>query len=364
MRNSILALRWRWRSRAAPSPSPTPPQLDLPAPTATAEQNALLARWWTAFDDPVLTALIDEAFANNLDLQVALARIEAARADVLLAQSNLAPSINLRARRLALAAVAEHGAGGRVRHSRLERLQRRHRNVVRARHLGQVSERRARGRQRSRRTRSTIARRCASRSPPTSRTRTSACARPTHSWSCSRTRGIRGPTRSRCSSDRFDGGIIGEYDLRQAEAELSAVVADIARARAGHRPHSRRRIATLTGRSPRAVFTPEIARGATIEAATAVPQLPSGLPSGLLERRPDIRRAEAELAASDLRIQQARADYFPNLALTGALGTESASLSSLFTLAGDGLALRSRLVQPILALKAIEAPVDCRHRPP
>src|SRR6185295_11607670 len=76
---------------------PKPPVLDLPEPTATAEQNALLERWWIAFDDPVLTALIDEAFANNLDLRAALARIEAARADVLLAQSYLYPSVNGRA---------------------------------------------------------------------------------------------------------------------------------------------------------------------------------------------------------------------------------------------------------------------------
>jgi len=76
---------------------PAAPQLDLPAPTATAEQNALLERWWTAFEDPVLTALIDEALANNLDLKSTLARIELARAQVLLAQSSLYPSVNLRA---------------------------------------------------------------------------------------------------------------------------------------------------------------------------------------------------------------------------------------------------------------------------
>src|ERR1700716_92631 len=64
---------------------PTPPQLDLPAATSAAD-NALLARWWTAFDDPVLTALVDEAIANNLDLKVSIARIEAARALLLLAQ--------------------------------------------------------------------------------------------------------------------------------------------------------------------------------------------------------------------------------------------------------------------------------------
>ena len=75
---------------------PLPPQLDLPAPSATAAQNALLERWWTAFDDPVLTALIEEAFANNLDLRGAFTRIDAARALLLLSQSTLAPSIHLR----------------------------------------------------------------------------------------------------------------------------------------------------------------------------------------------------------------------------------------------------------------------------
>jgi multidrug efflux system outer membrane protein len=86
--------------------------------------------------------------------------------------------------------------------------------------------------------------------------------------------------------------------------------------------------------------------------------LPSGLPSGLLERRPDIRRAEALLAASDLRIQQARADYFPSVSLTGAYGTESAALSSLFTPAAAAWRFGAGLVQPLLALKAIESQVE------
>jgi len=156
--------------------------------------------------------------------------------------------------------------------------------------------------------------------------------------------------------DRFDGGIIGEYDLRQAEAELSAIVADIARARQAI-GLTEGALATLTGRSPRAVFAPEIARGASIEAATAVPTLPAGLPSGLLERRPDIRRAEALLAASDLRIQQARADYFPSLSLTGAYGTESAALSNLFTSPATAWRFGLALLQPLIGLKAIESAV-------
>ncbi len=74
---------------------PVAPKLDLPAGTANAAQNELLEHWWTAFNDPVLTALIEEAFANNLDLKVTLARIDAARSQVLLAQSYLAPSVDL-----------------------------------------------------------------------------------------------------------------------------------------------------------------------------------------------------------------------------------------------------------------------------
>ncbi len=116
-------------------------------------------------------------------------------------------------------------------------------------------------------------------------------------------------------------------------------------------------LATITGRTPREVFNPVIARGASIEAATSVPALPSGLPSGLIERRPDIKKSEADLAAADLRIQQARAQYFPSISLTGAYGFESTSLSGLFS--GPGLAwnIGANLLQPLIGLKAIEASV-------
>ena len=278
LRRSLLALALAAALAGCAVTQPKPPQLDLPAATATAEQNALLERWWTAFDDPVLTALIEEAFANNLDLRGALARIEAARADVLLAQSNLYPSINLRAGASRSRQSQSTAAGGRVRHPRLERLQRRA--------------------SRCRTSSTSGASTAAARSPPRTissprsttarRVRITVAAEVASAYFRLRaadallvvfedTRKTRTDT-VQLQQDRFDGGIIGEYDLRQAEAELSAVVADIARARQAI-GLLESAIATLTGRSPRAVFTPEIARGASIEAATAVPQLPSGLPS-------------------------------------------------------------------------------------
>ncbi len=336
---------------------PKPPQLDLPAATATAEQNALLARWWTAFDDPVLTALIEEAYANNLDLRGSLARIEAARALLLLAQSDLAPSINLRGgasrsrqSQSTSQAVGQPAIGvgnnysigiemsyeldvwGKYRSGALAAANdlvasQYYRETVRIAIAAEVANAYFRLR-----------------------------AADALSLVLEDTRMSRADTVT-LQQDRFDGGVIGEYDLRQAEAELSAIIADIARVRQSI-GLLESAIATLTGRSPRAVFTPDIARGASIEATTAVPQLPSGLPSGLLERRPDIRRAEALLAASDLRIQQARADYFPSLSLTGAYGTESAALSSLFTSPAAAWRFGLGLVQPLLALKAIEANVE------
>jgi len=336
---------------------PIVPKLDLPQGSATAAQNELLEHWWTAFNDPVLDALIDEAFANNLDLRVTLARIEAARSQVLLAQANLAPAIDLvgNAARSRISAVTspplnpgamltsnDYGLGfqlsyeldvwGKYRSGLLASTNdlyasRYYRESVRITVAGDVAGAYFRLR-----------------------------AADAELAVLENTLRLRTDT-VRLQRDRFDGGLIGEYDLRSAEAERSAVVADVARAQKAV-GQLEAAIAALTGRSPRAVFTPEVARGASIEAVTEVPELPAGLPSSLIERRPDIRRSEALMAASDLRIQQTRANYFPSLTLTGAYGVESAALNSLFSGPAVVWNLGLGLVQPLLALKAIESQVE------
>jgi len=78
---------------ACQSTPSTPPLLDLPPASATAAPD--LERWWTTFNDPTLTALMEEALAHNLDLRAAMVRVDLARANVLLAQSYLYPSMNL-----------------------------------------------------------------------------------------------------------------------------------------------------------------------------------------------------------------------------------------------------------------------------
>ena len=336
---------------------PVPPKLDLPPGQATAAQNQILERWWTAFNDPVLTALVDEAFANNLDIKQSLARIEAARAQVLLASSYLYPSVNLNSNAgrsrisantspplppgsqltsnnfgLSLQASYELDVWGKYRSGLLAA----ENDLLASRYFVET-------------VRITIAGDVAG---AYFRLR----AADAELVILQDTLKLRTDT-VRLQRDRFEGGIIGEYDLRLAEAERSAVVADIARTQQAI-GQLEAAVATLTGRSPRAVFTPEVARGASIEEVTEVPQLPAGLPSGLIERRPDIRRNEALLASSDLRIQEARANYFPSLSLTGAYGVESAALSSLFSPAAAIWNLGLGLVQPLIGLKNIEAQVE------
>src|SRR5262249_22504264 len=75
----------------------------------------------------------------------------------------------------------------------------------------------------------------------------------------------------------------------------------------------------------------DVPRGKTLEQIALPPELPAGLPSSLLERRPDIRQAEQNLSAANAEIGAARALLFPQLSVTGLLGAQSRGLSNLFT---------------------------------
>jgi outer membrane protein, multidrug efflux system len=123
---------------------------------------------------------------------------------------------------------------------------------------------------------------------------------------------------------RFQNGIISEVDLSQAESEYEDALARI--------PDFERTIgqtenalSVLLGRNPG-----PIARGLTLD-ELILPVVPAGVPSELLERRPDIRSAEQALIAANARIGVAKSLYFPTISLTGAFGTVSTDLSNLFT---------------------------------
>ncbi|WP_020202347.1 efflux transporter outer membrane subunit [Cupriavidus sp. WS] len=122
---------------------------------------------------------------------------------------------------------------------------------------------------------------------------------------------------------RFDEGDISELDVARARAELATARADamsVQRLRAA----SEHGLAVLLGKAPAEFSMPP----APLKAVSL--RIPAGLPSSLLERRPDIAAAERAMAAANARIGIARAAFFPSLTLTGTGGFESATLGDLF----------------------------------
>lgn len=127
----------------------------------------------------------------------------------------------------------------------------------------------------------------------------------------------------RVTNNRFVGGVSAKSDLTQAQTQLQAakVLAsdiDVARAQFEHA------IAVLIGKAPAEFSLP------TVPLSTAPPVIPPGLPSELLERRPDIAAAERRTAEANQRLGIARAAFFPTLNLAGSIGYESIAASTLF----------------------------------
>ena len=123
---------------------------------------------------------------------------------------------------------------------------------------------------------------------------------------------------------RFDEGIISEVDLAQAESEYADALARIPSLELdiGQLENA---LSVFLGQNPG-----PIPRGLTID-KLVLPQIPQGMPSDLLEHRPDIRQAEQELVAANAQIGVANSLYFPTISLTGAFGSVSTDLSDLFS---------------------------------
>src|SRR3981189_3213351 len=140
-----------------------------------------------------------------------------------------------------------------------------------------------------------------------------------------------------------NGGATSMLDVRQAEQLVFTAAETI--------PELERRIeqqenflSTLLGNTPG-----PIARGMSLTDQPHAPDVPAGLPSSLLERRPDIREAEAQLIAANAQIGVAKAAYFPQINLTASAGYQSSALTSLFTGPAGLWSFGGSLVQPIFS---------------
>ncbi len=316
------------------------PEPKLPAAFSQAGGDAAVpGAWWKLFGDPALDRLEEEALAANQDLAAAAARVEEARALSGLARADRFPE------------VTGQGGGSRTKFSndngqfppgiplefdsfrvtaglsyeldfwgRLRRLS----EAARAELLATEAGRRN----------------VALGLTAEVATAYFQLVALDHQLEVARdTLGTRGES-VRLQGLRFDAGTISELDLAQAQAERAVTEATIPALERLIR-QTENRLQVLLGRTGGGVE-----RGATLD-NLVLPAVPAGLPSRLLERRPDVIAAEQRLIAANARIGAARAAYFPSISLTGYAGTESQELADLFA-SGTGIwQVALGLVQPI-----------------
>jgi multidrug efflux system outer membrane protein len=323
---------------------PTPPAWrDMPVTEAESLANT---PWWELFDDPQLQQLIRVALAENKDLKIAVERIEEARARYGFTKADLWPHVDLNgtAGRLrfntgSLVHLPEGDVSGATGtetpiYSATANLNweldffgriRRATEAQRALFLGTHEARRAA-------VLTLVADVATAYLELRDFDRRLEIARDT----------IRSRKESvQLATDRFEGGLTPEVDMRQGEAELhrtQAIVFDLERLVA----MKENELSVLLGRNPGAIV-----RGRALDQQKLPGAVPAGLPALLLDRRPDVREAEYRLAAATADIGQAKALLFPRIALTGSWGFTSTEFDSLFDGPSKSWSIIGNLLQPL-----------------
>ncbi len=335
------------------------PAPDLPSayPGAADEQGPLVpavADWWTLFNDPVLNDLVSTALANNTDVQFAVARIEETNAILRAVDAAFFPEIDLdgaavRSRssnavaspppagtasvrndvRLVLSASFEVDFWGKLRRGA---------EAASAQALG------------SRYAKEVVLLSLASLTTQTYFSLRSLDAQiaTTRNTLATRSDGLALVKR------RVDAGYASDLDLRQAEGattDASAQLKELVRQRA----LAEHLLGVLTGKLDLVIPPGDFAR------LPQPPLPPPGLPSTLLERRPDVRVAEQNMIAQNALVGVAVAQRFPAVSLTGYYGGESTALASLFTGPGRIWAIGVGLTAPIFDAGKLAALADAER---
>lgn len=287
------------------------------------------AGWWQAFGDPVLTRLVEQALADNVDVQTAAARVEEARATEALSRAQLLPQVGGTAAETQGQALSPFGVPSRtvgaqptITASYDLDLFGRLRLASRAARAQLLAAEGARDTVRLATAASTASGYITLRALD----RRLAIARETLA---ARADALR------IAQRRFEAGYSSRLEYRQAQGEYSATAqllpaAELAISR------QENALSLLTGRAPGA-----IARGLPLD-RLAAPPIPDGLPADLLRRRPDLFQAEQTLVAADRTLDSQRAAMLPSLSLTGsagvALSTALANPVGIFSLGASILA--------------------------
>jgi multidrug efflux system outer membrane protein len=147
------------------------------------------------------------------------------------------------------------------------------------------------------------------------------------------------------------GGATTLVDVRQAQELVQGAAATIPQTELAIQQEENQ-ISILLGENPT-----EIPRGLSLTEQPVPDEIPAGLPSRLLERRPDIQQAEQNLISANAEIGVARAQLFPQVSLTGNVGLESIGLGNLFTWANRAFNFTGQATQPIFNAGSLRANV-------
>lgn len=146
-------------------------------------------------------------------------------------------------------------------------------------------------------------------------------------------------------------GIATMLDVRQAEQLVESAAESIPQLQQ-QIGQTEDQLSLLLGKNPGS-----IERGSHLSEESFAPEVPAGLPSALLDRRPDIRAAEQALIAANANIGVAKAQYFPQISLTGSLGGQSSTLANLFSGPNGTWSFVPQLTQPIFTAGRLKSNV-------
>ena len=332
------------------------PEVDLPKDFGVPQSvSATDAKWWTVFGDPILDQLVSEALAANRDVRAAAQRIEQARAQYGIARADQIPAAGIEGERSRTRA-SERAGGFQLPPDAIETNT--NRLVVRA-----SWELDFWGKYR-RASEAALAELFAADSSRDA-VRASLVADVVRTYFAVRAldrrielvaRTLEGRRKAlELQQLRYDAGVVSELELRQVESDMRTTEALVPLARL-ERTRQEGALTVLLGRSPREIFEKRVDRGSA--PVPMVVDVPEGLPSDLLLRRPDLRVAEARLHAANARIGVARAAYFPSIKLTGFFGGESQDLGDLFSGPARTWNFAAGFLQPLFAGSQIRGGVE------
>ena len=351
MRNSLIVVILLFcmantlvgQTRYQPPAVQTPASFRGASPDAAPDQNSIGdLKWFEVFKDPELQKLVRTAMVQNYDLRAAVARINAARANLGLARSEQFPqfeaSTDITSSRTSRnGQLAIPGQGGRSRSVGSVLL-----NLL-------TFELDVWGRLRQQ----TKAARAELRATEEDRkaVMTTVVGDVATQYFilleldseleiAKRTLATREDS-LRLINARQQGGVATMSDVRQAEElvyQAKQVIPDTERLM----EQTENQISLLLGNNPGA-----IPRGRPLAQQQELPEVPAGLPSSLLERRPDIRAAEQNLLAQKALVSAAKKAYFPRISLTGLLGFQSDQLTSLFNGPSRAWTFLPQITQPL-----------------